>query len=209
MGTAGSIHLISDSENESDGKQFPSFRFPESAAKALGNIVKYVQFLKNPPGKLVWFADVEAESARKTVHKALSEADENEIIEINFDISKAILENFGIHVSSEKIITDTEIELSVNHNSLFGPVISLNISNGEKILRLTPLTETDISEIFVEIGITKNKHTGELLGRISQMIEEIPWLWELRISYSSTNELKINPDIKMSLKAGGVRRPEY
>jgi hypothetical protein len=41
------------------------------------------------------------------------------------------------------------------------------------------------------------------------MIEEIPWLWELKIHLAFENGLALSPDVYLSLMPGGAKRPDY
>lgn len=193
---------------EFDGKKFPSFRFPESASHTLGDIVKYVKFLTNPIGKLAWYDDVDAEPARHIIKDILKENNTSNVL-LRFEDSTKILNHFGINVSETKIITDNEINISVESNELFGPVIVIEKYGTSPIYRITPLTESDIRETIKNIGLKDNTSLNELIGRISQMIEELPWLYNLNISISVINELLINPDIIFEIKPGNTNRPDY
>jgi len=43
-------------------------------------------------------------------------------------------------------------------------------------VRITPLTDRDVSEMVEIVKIPTGCGVEELLGRISQLIEELPWL---------------------------------
>jgi hypothetical protein len=68
--------------------------------------------------------------------------------------------------------------------------------------------EKDLREIREEINRKLNPQFDVLVGKISQMIEELPWLWELEINVY-TNQCKIAPDVKIILKTGKVVRPDF
>ena len=44
------------------------------------------------------------------------------------------------------------------------------------VVRITPLTDHDIGEMMEAAGIPAGRGIEELLGRLSQLIEELPWL---------------------------------
>ena len=76
-------------------------------------------------------------------------------------------------------------------------------------MRITPLTDRDLDEIMKEMNLDKDSGIGQVLGRLSQMIEEIPWLWNLELQAIIDSIPLITPDIFISIKSGGVERPSY
>lgn len=44
------------------------------------------------------------------------------------------------------------------------------------MVRITPLTDRDIRDVLQAADIQDGRGVEELLGRVSQMIEELPWL---------------------------------
>ncbi len=202
MGNVGSVK-ITDAKNE---RVFPSFAFPESAAHALGKIVSYVNFKNDPAGNLVWFEDVKASEAREIVREIIAKKENDEIFEVERETAIRIFELFNLPLSEtekSRIIT-----IKVKPDSLFGPLIIVNTETGGKSLRITPLMEKDLREIRAELNQNLNPKFDEIIGRVSQMIEELPWLWELEIK-AFTNVCKISKEIKMSFKAGKIKRPDF
>src|SRR5690606_19901514 len=49
----------------------PTYRFPESAARALGHVARYAEWRRQPPGMIPDFDDVDPERARKVRRRAL------------------------------------------------------------------------------------------------------------------------------------------
>jgi len=45
--------------------------------------------------------------------------------------------------------------------------------------RITPLTDRDARNMMKNAGVPDSDSTVDLLGRISQLVEELPWLWEM------------------------------
>ena len=76
-------------------------------------------------------------------------------------------------------------------------------------MRITPLTDSDIDETAEELNCEKETCVKETLGRVSQMIEEIPWLWELEFDVLvGVDSIHIaNPTA--FLKTGAAKRPAY
>ncbi|HEV3073173.1 MAG TPA: hypothetical protein VHB47_02045, partial [Thermoanaerobaculia bacterium] len=44
------------------------------------------------------------------------------------------------------------------------------------LVRITPLTDRDIRELAAAAGLPVDCGIEELLGRVSQLVEELPWL---------------------------------
>jgi hypothetical protein len=92
---------------------------------------------------------------------------------------------------------------------LFGPIIEINISETKSVLRITPLTDIDLDETIQEFNFQEKKGISEAIGRLSQMIEEIPWLWEFEAKVAGTNNPVIIGEIILNIKSGGAERPSY
>jgi hypothetical protein len=99
--------------------------------------------------------------------------------------------------------------IKVRPDPLFGPVIEIIVSESRTVLRITPLTDRDIEEIIQEIHIDKNNGICQILGRLSQMIEEIPWLWSFEAKAVLDNKPILISDSLISIKTGGAERPSY
>jgi hypothetical protein len=44
------------------------------------------------------------------------------------------------------------------------------------VVRITPLTDRDVGEILNDADLSAEHGLDELFGRLSQLIEELPWL---------------------------------
>lgn len=207
MGVEGTL-AIEDDENKL--RKFPAFRFPESAVNALGRVVKYVEYRKKPPGKLVWNKDIKAGEARMLINNELEELSASQAISI-LNRTKAIklLECFGINYSDRGDAKVINIKVRVKPDPLFGPLIEIEMSEAKSILRITPLTDADLNETLEEMNLNETSGIKEVLGRLSQMIEEIPWLWEFEARIVISDKPLITGDILLSIKSGGAERPSY
>ncbi len=210
MGTTGTISLFNNSKFKNHNRKFPAFRFPELAVNALSRIVRYVEFKKQPLGKLVWYDDVLANDARKHIQEIISKsAAPKQIIELDKNSSIELLKFFGINISSSSNSTADIFTVNIRPDALFGPIIEIKVSESKTILRITPLTDRDIEETIQEIKIEKTKGLYQILGRLSQMIEEIPWLWTLQAKLIVGESPLLLDDIKLTIKTTGVERPTY
>ncbi len=210
MGATGAISLFNDSGEKNNKRKLPAFRFPELAVNALGRIVRYVEFKKQPLGKLVWYDDVQANKARQLIQGVLSgSSPENKIIDLDFDSCKKLMNYFGMEVNGAKQNSTGPVMISVRPDPLFGPIIEIKTSESAKLLRITPLTDRDIEETMQELNLQKGSGICKILGRLSQMIEEIPWLWTFRAELITEGNPLFSGDINISIKTGGAERPTY
>jgi hypothetical protein len=64
----------------------------------------------------------------------------------------------------------------VRSDPSFGPLLHVRQAGGPPLARITPLTDRDIREVVAAAGLPADCGVEELLGRVSQLIEELPWL---------------------------------
>jgi acyl-CoA synthetase (NDP forming)/RimJ/RimL family protein N-acetyltransferase len=208
MGAEGTI-AIAD-EDESSFRKFPAFRFPESAVNALGRVMKYVEYRKKPSGKLVWFKDVKAGEARTIVQNELASITiPHAITKLDKNKSILILDCFGIHYTDTQQGNVPGITIRIKPDPLFGPLIEIESYAAKSIVRITPLTDMDLEETLEEMRFTEEKGIREVLGRLSQMIEAIPWLWEFKAEIAAVDNPFVTGEILFTIKSGGAERPSY
>ena len=212
MGTTGAVELLSSIEERSSSHRiFPSYRFPESAAFALGRAAQYAAFRRRPAGRLLWYEDAKPAAARRRLEAALQrQADQDGLIWIDGDEARGLLSDFGI--SSDVPSDNAEyaegslLRLLVRSDLHFGPVIELRCEGRPPVERITPLYDTDAREMVEAIGITPEGSVEELLGRISQLLEEIPWVQEMHAEVElpdmtgASGPAAVTGDIRMGLK---------
>jgi hypothetical protein len=210
MGAEGTISIEDESGNENGLIQFPAFRFPESAVSALGRIMKYVEYRRKPTGKLVWYKDVKAGEARNLIQKELDKITiPQSISNLGKETSITLLKYFGIEYAATQPWGAPVISIRIKPDPLFGPLIEINISETKSVLRITPLTDIDLDETIQEFIFQEKKGISEVIGRLSQMIEEIPWLWEFQAKIAVTSNPLIVGEILLNIKSGGAERPSY
>ncbi len=187
MGHYGTIPF--EKPNEGIIRHFPAFRFPESAPKALGRIVNYIEFKKKPAGKIVWFDDIKGEKAREICRELIENIKEEKPIPLSYEIINDIIHYANLPESKR----DKEFKcvLNIKPDPVFGPLIRLEPKEKKPIIRITPLTDNDIEEMLESLNMPHCKALKEVLGRTSQLIEEIPWLWSMKVYL---NEDGIIPD---------------
>ncbi len=181
MGAAGAVQFGGKGRGgRSPGRHvFPSYRFPESAALALSRAVQYATFRRRPGGRLVWYEDVESATARQEV-KSLLDSAPSDVLWLEKEPAWKILRYFGISTgitpATPPSADQEHAVLEVRSDPSFGPLVRVSREECPPIVRITPLTDHDIREIVETAAIPTECGVEELLGRVSQMIEELPWL---------------------------------
>jgi (2Fe-2S) ferredoxin len=208
MGAVGTISLVD--ENINDHRKFPSFRFPELAVNALGRIVRYVDFKKRPLGDLIWYNKVDASKARQLVQKTLSEKiSVDQVVSLDKKTTTELLKCFGIKTTSDKHSHLDIVNVKIKPDPLFGPLLEIKVPDFDTILRITPITDRDLEETLQQIRCNKESGLSQTLGKFSQMIEEIPWLWELDAKVVLDNKPLLISDVSIKIKTGRIERPNY
>jgi acetate---CoA ligase (ADP-forming) len=219
MGAAGALRF--GTGRGARGHVFPSYRFPESAAMALSLAVQYAAFRRQPPGRLPWYDDVDAAAARREVTAALAAAEAagevpgagSEAIWLEGEAARRILGCFGIPAAGgadEGVAAASDslgARLEVRSDPSFGPLLHLLPAGRPPLVRITPLTDRDIRELAAAAGLPADCGIEELLGRVSQLVEELPWLWrmtaEIRCARDAAGawRLALGPGVRLGLAA--------
>ena len=185
MGAAGAVQFGVEGAGGSSRHGFPASRFPAAAALARARAVQYAAFRAQPGGRLLWHDDVDAASARHDV-KAAMDATTDEVIWLEGERAAKVLRLFGIRTGARDAARPGEATalapsdahratLEVQSDPSFGPLLRVSCG-GKTEVRITPLMDRDVREIFAATDMPADPRFEELLGRISQMIEELPWL---------------------------------
>ncbi len=175
-------HRDEDSRAAVRRRVFPSYRFPESAALALSRAVQYAAFRNRPAGRLRWYEDADAGTARQEVMGML-EAASAETLRVEGESARRILGLFGVRTeaapAASPAVPADRLRLEVGSDPSFGPLLCVRRPGKPPVTRITPLTDNDIGGIVEAAGMPENCGIEELLGRVSQLIEELPWLSEM------------------------------
>jgi acyl-CoA synthetase (NDP forming)/GNAT superfamily N-acetyltransferase len=182
--------------------EFPSYRFPEAAARALAHAVAYAAYRREPPGRLVWYEGTDPARAHAVIEAAMRDhpADAGPH-SLTRQRASEILGCFGIAVAAGAPRRDEapRIELRVRQHHVFGPIVMLGRAGQPAVVRITPLTDQDARGMLKTVGLPPDGEEVELLCRLSQLIEELPWLAELNA------ELEAAIDGSHAALGGGLR----
>jgi len=206
MGAAGTVTLVEEIEGRPDGRVFPAFRFPESAPRALGRVARYAAYRRRAPGQLVWYDDADGAAGRALVRELLADRTGDEPVPVPGETAVRLLGLFGL-AAAETADGTAEVRVAIRHDPLFGPLIEIERPGGRRAVRITPLTDRDVAELLEGLGLAGEDGLAEVLGRLSQMIEELPWLWSLEARAPLGNGPAVREPVSMTLRpAGGAGR---
>lgn len=105
---------------------FPTFAFPERAAKALRKAATYAEWLARPEGKLIDFPDVDTARARYAVDSAIEGVGEDGVW-LDPDDVDALLESYGIVIPKARVVSAAEEAVAFG-DEIEGPIVLKVIS---------------------------------------------------------------------------------
>ena len=186
MGAAGAVHIGRGTKSR---HVFPSYRFPESAARALSRAAQYAAFRRQPGGLITWYDDVDSGAARSQVKQLLDTAT-GPVLVVEGEKAREILRWFGISAFASGPTGNAEqcTSLEVHSDPSFGPLIYLVRAPRPPVVRITPLTDRDVREIVQAAELPVQCGMEELLGRVSQLVEELPWLCAMNTEIRAVSE---------------------
>ena len=184
MGATGLVNFAFESAGSATDRKttFPSYRFPEAAARALAHAAAYAAYRRQPAGRLVWFDDADPASARAKLEAALAGgAPEGAVRWLAGERAGEVLHCFGIATVTGGRVSSREaaISVSIRPHRDFGPLVVLRRGDGAAVERITPLTDQDVRGMLEAVGTAPDGGEAELLCRLSQLVEELPWVAEL------------------------------
>jgi acyl-CoA synthetase (NDP forming)/GNAT superfamily N-acetyltransferase len=211
MGAAGALRFGSGRGRggTAGGRVFPSYRFPEAAAMALALAVQYAAFRRQPAGRLAWYEDADPAAARREVAAVLGAGGgAGETVWLEGERAWSVLRCFGIRAAAGAVngsaapIDGPCATLEVRSDPSFGPLLHVVPEGGPPVTRITPLTDRDIRAVVEAAGLPADRGVEELLGRVSQMLEELPWLGAMTAEIRRAPQ---DPDAAGAVLGAGVR----
>ena len=178
MGAQGTVSASSGDSR----RVFPAYRFPESAPRALARVVRYAEFRRRAGDQVVWYEGIDATAGRREVLSALAHVEHDEPVALPPDVAVRVLAAFGIAAAAEAAQTVT---VRVRPDPLFGPLLEVVPPGGPAVERITPLTAADVTEVLESIGVPHDGALAETIGRLSQLVEELPWVWSLECTLAA------------------------
>lgn len=203
MGAQGTISAVAGGNR----KFFPAYRFPESAPRALARVVRYAEFRRRPHDQVVWYEGVDGAAARREVQAVLAGVRDEEPVTLAPDVTARVLAAVGIGLEAGD---GSALEIRVRPDPLFGPLLEVRAPGGVSVERITPLTANDVEEVLRAVGSPRQGALAETIGRISQLIEELPWLSSLLGSVTAGATAAVAPTTMLTVQrvaSGETSRP--
>jgi acyl-CoA synthetase (NDP forming)/GNAT superfamily N-acetyltransferase len=198
MGVSGAVPVGSVAQGDRGGahRTFPSYRFPESAALALSKVVDYARFRMQPPGRIPAYGDLDVGQTRLWVEQLIEGHADPSPFMLSPAQVRDLMGSFGIPIAETPQEGSTQgasrISLSLSADPDFGPIWRFHRQGEESILRITPLTDIDIADVLARLQIPPAYGLAETLGRLTQLVEELPWICTLEA------EVGVQPDAGVS-----------
>jgi hypothetical protein len=186
-----------------DGHAVPSFAFPESAVLALSRVVRYAEWRARPAGGPVHFDDVDRESARQAVDALLPTLSPGQDTWLEQPSVARLLAAYGIPVvapgETRPPSSQAGVGIEVALDPLFGHLVAVGPAGGvrppagERQFRTLPLSDRDARDLAGAVGAAPHPEGGggpgpfdshavvDLLLRVSQLVEDVPEVAELRL----------------------------
>jgi acyl-CoA synthetase (NDP forming) len=120
----------------------PEFTFPERAARALHDAVRYGEFLDRPDGEIPVFSDLDPDRARRAMDAALAGIGE-EGGWLDPDTVDVVLESYGLRVPAAAVVV-TEDEAVERAAAIGGPVVL-------KVVSPSALHKSDVGGVVLDI----------------------------------------------------------
>ncbi len=162
MGHRGMTSPLAD-----PSEAIPSYRFPESAARALARAAEYGTWLRRPHGVIPALPGIDVERARRVCDRALSQRGEGWLLQ---DEVNEVLEAFGIPMTPS-ILCRTASEAAEAAQKVGFPV-AVKLASATLVhktewngVRLNLETPGEVEEAFGQIA-----RTLEAAGRLDEML---------------------------------------
>ena len=126
---------------------FPTFAFPERAAKALRKATTYAEWLARPEGKFIAFDDIDAAGARYVIDAVIGRTDDgidDEGIWLDPDAVDTLLEAYGIAIPRAQVVTNVEDAVTFGEE-LGGPIVL-------KVISPSAVHKSDVGGVALDIS---------------------------------------------------------
>jgi acyl-CoA synthetase (NDP forming) len=199
MGVSGAVAVGSTAPGDRTGahRTFPSYRFPESAALALSKVVEYAHYRMQPPGRIPAYENLDAGQARLRVEQLVEGLAGGSPLLLSPAQAQELMRSFGIPISdlSSKHLPreSSPVSMGLSADPDFGPIWRFHRLGEASLLRLTPLTDLDIADVLTRLRVPPTCGLAETLGRLTQLVEELPWVCALEAEVALPSEPEVSP----------------
>jgi len=139
--------------------RFPTFSFPERAAKALRKAVEYAEWLNKPVGSLVSFDDVDDSRVELIMQEALVGVDEP--VWLDPEAVDRVLDAYGLLVPKALVVNDVGEAIAFAAD-LGGPVVL-------KVVSPSAVHKTDVGGVALDLSTPEEIEAG-----FAQVMSAVP-----------------------------------
>ncbi len=181
MGAHGTVAAVSGGGR----RVFPAYRFPESAPRALaqGRALRRVPPAPPRPGGLVR-GRRRGRGAARGAGGARGDRLTTTPSHCRPEAAGRVLAAFGIGAADGRdgpISAFAFVPTRCSGRSSRWPPLG-----GPAVVRITPLTINDVDAGPRAVGAPHDDAVAETIGRLSQLVEELPWVWSLEGRVTAT-----------------------
>jgi acyl-CoA synthetase (NDP forming) len=128
---------------------FPTFSFPERAAKALRKAANYAEWLARPEGQLVEFDDIDAARARYAIDAFVGGVDVQDGTDedgfwLDPDSVDIMLESYGIAIPKAQVVTSVDEAIAFGEE-LGGPMVL-------KVISPSAVHKSDVGGVALDVS---------------------------------------------------------
>ncbi len=125
---------------------FPTFAFPERAAKALRKATTYAEWLARPEGKFIEFDDIDTAGARYVVDAVIGSDDgsDDEGIWLDPDSVDTLLEAYGIAIPRSQVVANIDAAVAFGEE-LGGPIVL-------KVISPSAVHKSDVGGVALDVS---------------------------------------------------------
>jgi acetyl coenzyme A synthetase (ADP forming)-like protein len=125
---------------------FPTFAFPERAAKALRKATTYAEWLARPEGKFIEFDDIDTARARYVVDAVIGSDDgsDDEGIWLDPDSVDTLLEAYGIAIPRSQVVANIDAAVAFGEE-LGGPIVL-------KVISPSAVHKSDVGGVALDVS---------------------------------------------------------
>jgi acyl-CoA synthetase (NDP forming) len=158
-----SVHMASSgapSELVGGDVRFPTFSFPERAAKALRKAVDYAEWLDRPVGSMVEFDDLDAVTARSVVDRVVEGLDDDGAW-LEPDDVDTVLSCYGMTIPKAEVVLTADDAVSFA-DGLGGPIVL-------KVIAPSAVHKSDVGGVALNLGTEQEIRTAfaQVVGSVA------------------------------------------
>ena len=177
----------------SHGGSLPCYPFPERAAQTLAAVARYREWRETPPGFIPDYEDIDSGALKAIIQQNAKATDAGWLMP---DATNALLSAAGLTVSEERPPDAISVEIEINQDPLFGPVINFSLAGyhreilGDIAYAMLPLTDREAETLVSSIRgfpLLRGQQCDipalhELILRLSFLVEELPEIETVRLA---------------------------